>query len=50
MLALAAGAQPAEHCSCGKNPPPPPVMRTVTPYAGEPEESKALLQIHGALF
>jgi len=31
-------AQPAEHCSCGKNPPPPPVMRTVAPYAGEPED------------
>lgn len=38
MLALAAFAQPAEHCSCGKNPPPPPVMRTVAPYAGEPED------------
>ena len=38
MLALAALAQPAEHCSCGKNPPPPPAMRTVTPYAGEPED------------
>jgi branched-chain amino acid transport system substrate-binding protein len=38
VLALAAWAQPAEHCSCGKNPPPPPVMRTVTPYAGEPED------------
>ncbi|HVJ06770.1 MAG TPA: ABC transporter substrate-binding protein [Acidisarcina sp.] len=38
LLALAAGAQSSWHCSCGSNPPPPPAMRTVSPYAGEPED------------
>ena len=35
---LRRGRRPAEHCACGSNPPPPPAMRTVTPYAGEPED------------
>src|SRR6266568_3958388 len=38
LLVLAAGAQVNEKCSCGSNPPPPPAMRTVTPYAGEPAD------------
>ncbi len=38
LLVLAAGAQAPGHCSCGINPPPPPVMRTVSPYAGEPTD------------
>ena len=38
VFAFAAWAQAPEHCSCGSNPPPPPAMRTVTPYAGEPED------------
>lgn len=38
LLVLAAGAQAPGHCSCGSNPPPPPTMRTVSPYAGEPTD------------
>src|SRR5512143_2447582 len=34
----AAAAQEAKSCSCGSNPPPPPPPRTLTPYAGAPED------------
>jgi branched-chain amino acid transport system substrate-binding protein len=38
FLTAAVWAQAPQKCSCGSNPPPPPVMRTVAPYAGEPED------------
>jgi len=37
VLASAAGAW-AQTCSCGANPPGPPPVRTLTPYANEPED------------
>jgi ABC-type branched-subunit amino acid transport system substrate-binding protein len=36
--AAAQSPQPAHVCECGKNPPPPPRDRVVTPYAGEPAD------------
>jgi ABC-type branched-subunit amino acid transport system substrate-binding protein len=43
FVAASAAAQspmPARICECGKNPPPPPRDREVTPYAGEPEDMR----------
>jgi len=37
-VGAAAFAQPARTCECGKHPPSPPRDRTVTPYAGEPND------------
>jgi branched-chain amino acid transport system substrate-binding protein len=36
--AVSLGAQSNRVCECGKHPPPPPRDRTVTPYAGEPQD------------
>jgi ABC-type branched-subunit amino acid transport system substrate-binding protein len=38
--AAAQSPKPAHVCECGKNPPPPPRDREVTPYAGEPEDMR----------
>jgi len=38
LLGVAAYAQTFTGCSCGKNPPGPPAMRTMKPYAQEPED------------
>jgi ABC-type branched-subunit amino acid transport system substrate-binding protein len=37
-LPVLAGAQPAATCSCGANPPGPPVSRTLEPYGNTPED------------
>jgi ABC-type branched-subunit amino acid transport system substrate-binding protein len=37
-VAASLGAQSNSMCECGKHPPPPPRDRTVTPYAGEPQD------------
>jgi branched-chain amino acid transport system substrate-binding protein len=36
--AVSLGAQSGSVCECGKHPPAPPRDRTVTPYAGEPQD------------
>ena len=36
--AVSLGAQSGGVCECGKHPPAPPRDRTVTPYAGEPQD------------
>ncbi|MGO9323382.1 MAG: ABC transporter substrate-binding protein [Terracidiphilus sp.] len=36
--AVSLGAQSNSVCECGKHPPAPPHDRTVTPYAGEPQD------------
>src|SRR5581483_5973305 len=38
LSAAAALAQTAGTCSCGANPPGPPRLRTMAPYAGAPED------------
>jgi len=38
VLVCAAGAQPPFSCSCGKNPPGPPMPRSLKPYTGSPED------------
>src|SRR5579864_1807921 len=37
-LGCAAWAQTPVPCACGKNPPGPPVSRSLKPYAGAPED------------
>ncbi len=38
LLGSTPAAQEPSACSCGTNPPPRPAQRTLTPYAGEPED------------
>ena len=38
LLTCTAAAQESKTCPCGTNPPPPPPPRTLTPYAGAPED------------